>query len=140
MNQLFQKSLAYGLSLDDAKSKLEMQVKVEQQEKLRKINSDFSMARLINFILMTEPKSSDSYRICKTLLNQYKKATGKDKEDRKTKQLLKELQVSAEEMTKEGGHNGRAKADRKEEKANSTFTGREESESDILEGIPEIEP
>lgn len=141
MDKAFQKALAYGQSLDDVKSRLETQAKAEQQDKLRKINSDFSMARLINFILMTESKTSDSYRIAKTLLNQYKKATGKDKQDRETKKLLKSLQVSTEEATKEGVHNGRTKkAYRKEEKADNTFTRSEESEIGILEEIPEIEP
>ena len=122
MDKAFQKALAYGESLDDAKSKLEMQVKAEQQEKLRKINSDFSFARLINYILMTESKSSDPYRIAKTLLNQYRKATGKDREDRETKKLLKSMQVSTDDEEKEGGQNGRT--NRKEtEEANSAFTG-----------------
>ena len=142
MDNAFQKALAYGESLDDAKSKLEMQVKAEQQEKLRKINSDFSMARLINFILMTESKSSDAYRIAKTLLNQYRKATGKDKADRETKKILKSIQVPTDEEEKEGRkHDNKADQHKKEKaEADSTFNGSEESESGILEEIPEIEP
>ena len=129
MDKAFQKALAAGESLDAVKSKLEGKAKAEEQEKLRRINSDFSMARLINYILMTEPKASESYRVAKTLLNQYRKATGQDKADRENKKLLKSIQQAMtddEKETKEGGCNGKSE---KEIKADKPIPRSEESQS-----------